>query len=94
MSVRDAVEAHDEKIVILATASQPVLQLPIVRCLFLRRQHPSCVGNRHLAALITSGGRLLVAMLEKMVTDAGANYFMCDTDSMAMIASKHGGLVP
>src|SRR2546426_9872054 len=50
--MRDAVQAHVEKIVTLATASQPVLQLPIVRCLLLRRQHPSCVGNRHLWFLV------------------------------------------
>jgi hypothetical protein len=32
-------------------------------------------------------------MLEKMVTDAGGNYFMCDTDSMAIVSSENGGLV-
>jgi hypothetical protein len=32
-------------------------------------------------------------MLEKMVTDAGGTYLMCDTDSMAIVASKDGGLV-
>src|SRR5438445_163596 len=29
-----------------------------------------------------------------MVRDAGGTYLMCDTDSMAIVASKHGGLVP
>jgi hypothetical protein len=33
-------------------------------------------------------------MLEKMVVDAGGTYLMCDTDSMAIVASEHGGLVP
>jgi hypothetical protein len=47
-----------------------------------------------VSALITAGGRLLLAMLEKMVTDAGGTYLMCDTDSMAIVASKRGGLVP
>ena len=47
-----------------------------------------------VAALITAGGRLLLAMLERMVTDAGGTYLMCDTDSMAIVASEHGGLVP
>jgi len=46
-----------------------------------------------VSALITAGGRLLLAMLEKMVTDAGGSYLMCDTDSMAIVASEHGGLV-
>ena len=45
-------------------------------------------------ALITAGGRLLLSMLEKMVTDSGGTYLMCDTDSMAIVASEHGGLVP
>ena len=45
-------------------------------------------------ALITSGGRLLLSLLEKMVTEAGANYLMCDTDSMAIVSSEQGGLVP
>lgn len=47
-----------------------------------------------VSALITAGGRLLLAMLEWMVTDAGGTYLMCDTDSMAIVASEHGGLVP
>jgi hypothetical protein len=33
-------------------------------------------------------------MLERMVTDAGGTYLMCDTDSMAIVASEIGGLVP
>jgi hypothetical protein len=35
-----------------------------------------------------------LAILERMVTDAGGTYLMCDTDSMAIVASEHGGLVP
>jgi len=46
-----------------------------------------------VASLITAGGRLLLAMLEKMVTDAGGAYMMCDTDSMAIVSTKRGGLV-
>ncbi len=37
---------------------------------------------------------MLLAMLERMVTDAGGSYLMCDTDSMAIVASERGGLVP
>jgi hypothetical protein len=47
-----------------------------------------------VSALITSGGRLLLSILEKLVTDAGGTYLMCDTDSMAVVASERGGLVP
>jgi hypothetical protein len=46
-----------------------------------------------VAALITSAGRLLLSMLQKMVTDTGGTYLMCDTDSMAIVASEQGGLV-
>jgi len=47
-----------------------------------------------VSALITAGGRLLLAILERMVTDAGGSYLMCDTDSIAIVASERGGLVP
>ena len=46
------------------------------------------------ASLITAGGRLILAMLERAVADAGGTYLLCDTDSMAIVASEHGGLVP
>ena len=46
-----------------------------------------------VASLITAGGRLLLAMLERMVSDAGGTYLMCDTDSMAIVSSGKGGLV-
>lgn len=46
------------------------------------------------AALITAGGRLLLALLEQIVVDAGGSYLFCDTDSMAIVSSKDGGFVP
>lgn len=55
------------------------------------------VGNWYfppLASLIISGGRLLLAMLEKCVKNAGGEYLFCDTDSLCIVASKTGGLVP
>lgn len=47
----------------------------------------------HIASLITSGGRLLLAMLEKSIADAGGTYLFCDTDSAAVISSESGGPV-
>jgi hypothetical protein len=32
-------------------------------------------------------------MLERMVTDTGGTYLMCDTDSMAIVSSEKGGFV-
>lgn len=47
-----------------------------------------------VAALITAAARLLLALLERLVTDAGGRYAFCDTDSMAIVASRDGGPVP
>jgi hypothetical protein len=47
-----------------------------------------------IASLITSGGRLLLAMLERCITDAGGSYLFCDTDSMCIVGSESGGHVP
>jgi hypothetical protein len=46
-----------------------------------------------LASLITSGGRLLLAMLERCIQRAGGSYLFCDTDSMCIVGSKQGGEV-
>ena len=46
-----------------------------------------------LGALITAGGRLLLAMIERCVWDAGGTYLSCDTDSLIIVASKAGGAV-
>ena len=60
-------------------------------------KHPEGPGEYcfpPLASLITSGGHLLLALLEQLVTARGGTYAMEDTDSMAIVASKKGGLVP
>lgn len=46
-----------------------------------------------LASLITSGGRLLLAMAEKCITDEGGTWLFGDTDSMAAVAAPKGGIV-
>jgi DNA polymerase type B, organellar and viral len=47
-----------------------------------------------VAALITAGGRLLLALLERMVSDAGGTYMATDTDAMSIVSTERGGLVP
>jgi hypothetical protein len=47
-----------------------------------------------LAASITGGARLMLALLERLVTDCGGTYAFCDTDSMAIVASEEGGFLP
>jgi hypothetical protein len=44
-----------------------------------------------LAALITSAGRLLLAMTEACVETKKGTYLFCDTDSLAIVSSKKGG---
>jgi hypothetical protein len=47
-----------------------------------------------LAANITAGTRLLLAICERLVTDAGGTWAFMDTDSIAIVSSEYGGLVP
>jgi hypothetical protein len=47
-----------------------------------------------LASLITGAARLMLALLEKCITKLGGTYAMEDTDSMAIVATERGGLVP
>jgi hypothetical protein len=47
-----------------------------------------------LASLITGGARLMLALLEQSVSELGGTYVMEDTDSMAVVATERGGLVP
>ncbi|HMD10134.1 MAG TPA: hypothetical protein VKH63_21550 [Candidatus Acidoferrum sp.] len=47
-----------------------------------------------IASLITASGRLLLAMLEKCIHKAGGSYLFCDTDSMCIVGSEKGELVP
>ncbi len=47
-----------------------------------------------VAACITGAARLMLALLEAMVVGAGGSWAMCDTDSMAIVATEEGGLIP
>jgi hypothetical protein len=46
------------------------------------------------AALITAGGRLMLAVLQRLIEDQHGTYLLTDTDSMLFVASKKGGLTP
>lgn len=61
-----------------------------------RVAHPDVPGEYcfpPLASLITGAARLMLALLEHCVTELGGTYAMEDTDSMAIVATQHGGLV-
>ncbi len=47
-----------------------------------------------LASLTVSAGHLLLAMAERLIEDAGGCHVLIDTDSIAVVSSKDGGLVP
>jgi hypothetical protein len=62
-----------------------------------RVAHPDVPGKYcfpPLASLITGGARLMLALLENCVCELGGTYAMEDTDSMAIVATKRGGLIP
>jgi len=61
-----------------------------------RVNHPEVPGKYcfpPLASLITSAARLMLALLEKCVSDLGGTYAMEDTDSMAIVTTERGGLI-
>jgi hypothetical protein len=61
-----------------------------------RVNHPEVPGKYcfpPLASLITSGARLMLALLENCVSELGGTYAMEDTDSMAIVATERGGLI-
>jgi hypothetical protein len=62
-----------------------------------RVAHPDDPGEYcfpPLASLITGGARLMLALLEHCVSALGGTYAMEDTDSMAIVATEDGGLIP
>ena len=59
--------------------------------------HPDVPGEYcfpPLASLITGAARLMLSLLEHSVREIGGTYAMEDTDSMAIVATEHGGMVP
>ena len=62
----------------------------------MQRANPEHAGEYcfpPLASLITAAARLMLALLERCVTDLGGTYAMEDTDSMAIVATQRGGLI-
>src|SRR5208282_2458567 len=62
-----------------------------------RVAHPDVPGEYcfpPLASLITGAARLILALLEHRVRELGGTYAMEDTDSMAIVATKRGRLIP
>jgi hypothetical protein len=47
-----------------------------------------------IGSLITAGGRLLLAMLESCIAEAGGTFLFCDTDSAAIVSAKERAQIP
>src|SRR5262249_27055 len=52
------------------------------------REMPGPFHLPPVAALITSGGRLLLALAQKCVEDAASKILFCDTDSLCIVANE------
>jgi DNA polymerase type B, organellar and viral len=62
-----------------------------------RVTHPEKTGEYcfpPVASLITGGARLMLALAEHAVREKGGTYAMEDTDSMAIVATEDGGIIP
>ncbi len=53
-----------------------------------RPENPGPYCFPPIAACITAGARLMLALLEVSVTELGGRWAFCDTDSMAIIATQ------
>lgn len=62
-------------------------------CRVLNPEKPGEYCFPPLASVITAAARLMLALLERCVTDLGGTYAMEDTDSMAVVATQRGGLI-
>src|SRR5215469_1462363 len=70
------------------------LDLEPYQCSVIHPEQPGEYCFPPLASLITGAARLMLALLEHSVSELGGTYAMEDTDSMAIVATKHGGIVP
>lgn len=64
------------------------------QCSVIHPENPGEFCFPPLAALITRAARLMLALLEHCVSELKGTYAMEDTDSMAIVAMEHGGIVP
>jgi hypothetical protein len=56
-------------------------------------ESPGEFFNPLVAGPITAAARLLLAMVERMIRDAGGTWALMDTDSVQIVATRDGGLV-
>jgi hypothetical protein len=83
-------EESDEKVKMTCHGIDP----EPYECLVTHPERPGEYCFPVMASLITSAARLVLALLERCVTELGGTYAFEDTDSMAIVATERGGLVP
>jgi hypothetical protein len=59
-----------------------------------RTEEPGSFFNPLVATLVAGAGRLLLGLIMRLVADRGGQYVFCDTDSLFIVATEAGGLVP
>jgi hypothetical protein len=59
-----------------------------------RPEIPGPFNFMPVASLTTAGGRLLLAIIERLVTDRLGSWGLADTDSFAIVATREGGWFP
>jgi hypothetical protein len=64
------------------------------QCSVIHPENPGEFCFPPLASLITGAARLMLALLEHSVSELGGTYAMEDTDSMAIVATEQGGIIP
>jgi hypothetical protein len=57
-------------------------------------ERPGAFAFPPLPAFIAGGARLMLAILEALVVEAGGTYAMCDTDSMSIVAREEPTTLP
>jgi hypothetical protein len=63
-------------------------------CSVIHPENPGEFCFPPLASLITGAARLMLALLEHSISELGGTYAMEDTDSMAIVATQQGGIIP
>jgi hypothetical protein len=63
-------------------------------CTVIHPEQPGEFCFPPLASLITGAARLMLALLEHSVTQLGGTYAMEDTDSMAIVSTQKGDMIP
>jgi hypothetical protein len=63
-------------------------------CKNRRVEAPGRWFNPLITTLVSSGGRLLLATAIALLHRIGGEYAICDTDSLFVVATRNGGLIP